>query len=156
MHASLSPKVVLALFVALSVGGGLVLGLLNTPGEWYASLTKPWFNPPNWLFGPVWTVLYVLIGIAGWRSWQRNPQGPEIKLWWLQMALNFSWTPIFFTLHQPGWALVVILALLGTLLAYMLTSYQAGHKVSALLFVPYALWVAFATLLNTALWRLNP
>lgn len=144
----------LFLFVALSLGGGLLLGAFNTPGEWYAALEKPPFNPPGWLFGPVWTTLYILIGIAGWRSWRTTPSATPMWLWWLQMALNFAWSPVFFTLHNIAVALVIIIALLLTILAFIITTWRRDQT-SALLFVPYAAWVAFASLLNGSILALN-
>jgi hypothetical protein len=80
----------LILFLVAVLGGGLAIGYLTAPGEWYAQLTKPGFNPPAWVFGPAWTVLYVLIAVAGWRVWRREPGGWPMRLWWTQMALNFS------------------------------------------------------------------
>lgn len=90
------------LFLVLVLGGALALRGLSTPGAWYAGLAKPFFNPPAWLFGPVWTVLYMLIAVAGWRVWQREYTGWPMKLWWTQMALNFLWTPVYFGAHQIG------------------------------------------------------
>jgi len=81
--------VVLILFLVLVVGGGLAIGYMTAPGEWYAQLTKPAFNPPGWIFGPVWTVLYVLIAVAGWRAFERHRRGWPMRLWWTQLALNF-------------------------------------------------------------------
>ena len=89
----------LALFLLFTVGGGLLTGLYNMPGEWYQGLVKPSFNPPPWLFGPVWTILYVLIAFAGWRTWQRRAEGPAMQVWFAQMVLNFAWSPVFFTAH---------------------------------------------------------
>ena len=89
------PLVLLA-FLVLVVGGGLLIGFLTLPGAWYEALQKPSFNPPNWLFGPAWTTLYVLIAIAGWRVWLRDRAGSLMKLWWLLLALNFLWSPVFF------------------------------------------------------------
>jgi tryptophan-rich sensory protein len=86
----------LILFLILVIGGGLAIGFLTAPGEWYAALAKPDFNPPNWLFAPVWTLLYILIAIAGWRVFERNRNGWPMKLWWAQLVLNFLWSPIFF------------------------------------------------------------
>ena len=103
------PLVLLA-FLALVVGGGLLIGLCTLPGPWYEALQKPSFNPPNWLFGPAWTVLYVLIAIAGWRVWLRDRAGSLMKLWWLQLVLNFLWSPVFFGMELIGPALVVVLA----------------------------------------------
>jgi benzodiazapine receptor len=144
----------LFLFVALSLGGGLLIGAFNTPGEWYAALEKPPFNPPGWLFGPVWTTLYVLIGIAGWRTWQNARSSASMWLWWLQMALNFAWSPVFFTLHGIGAAFAIILALLLTILAFIVVTWKRDHT-SASLFLPYAAWVAFASLLNGSILALN-
>lgn len=146
--------VALILFLVLVLGGRLALGGLTVPGGWYAGLAKPSFNPPAWLFGPVWTVLYVLIAIAGWRVWQRDRTGWPMKLWWAQMALNFLWTPVFFGAHQLGLALVVILLMLAAILAFIAAAWRLDRG-AAWLFVPYAAWVAFASLLNGSIWMLN-
>ena len=136
----------LILFLLLVVGGGLAIGYATAPGEWYAQLAKPEFNPPGWIFGPVWTVLYVLIAVAGWRVWRGDRGGWPMKLWWTQLVLNFLWSPLFFSAPQIGLALVVILLLLGAILAFMITSW-ARDRVAAGLFAPYAAWVAFASVL---------
>lgn len=86
---------VYVVFVVVVVAVGALIGVNNVPGEWYQSLQKPFFNPPNWIFGPVWTALYVLIGIAGARTWIRKPMGTRMRLWFTQMVLNFLWSPIF-------------------------------------------------------------
>jgi tryptophan-rich sensory protein len=142
------------LFLVLVLGGGLALGGLTVPGGWYAGLAKPSFNPPAWLFGPVWTVLYILIAIAGWRVWQRDRSGWPMKLWSAQLALNFLWTPVFFAAHQPGLAFVVILLMLAAILAFIVNAWRLD-RVAAWLFVPYAAWVAFASVLNGSIWMLN-
>jgi tryptophan-rich sensory protein len=144
----------LILFLVLVLGGGFLLGFLIAPGEWYAGLTKPSFNPPAWLFGPVWTVLYILIAVAGWCVWRRDRTDWPMKLWWAQLALNFLWTPVFFGAHQIGLALVVILLLLAAILGFIATAWRQD-RVAAWLFVPYALWVAFASALNGSIWMLN-
>lgn len=144
----------LILFLALVLGGSLALSGLSMPGAWYAGLVKPSFNPPAWLFGPVWTVLYILIAVAGWRVWQRDRTGWPMKLWWVQMALNFLWTPVYFGAHQIGLALVVILLMLAAILAFIASAWRQD-RVAAWLFVPYAAWVAFASLLNGSIWMLN-
>jgi len=150
----MSSRSALTPFILLVVGGGFLISQFTTPGLWHAELTKPWFNPPNWIFGPVWTVLYVMIAIAGWRVWQRDRSGPAMKLWWLQLALNFAWSPVFFALHNVGLALLIILALFAAILAFIAAA-RGTDSVSAWLFVPYALWVGFASLLNGAIWHLN-
>ncbi len=144
----------LILFLVLVLGGGLALGGLTMPGAWYAGLAKPSFNPPAWLFGPVWTALYILIAVAGWRVWQRDRAGWPMKLWWAQMALNFLWTPVFFGAHQIGLAFVVILLMVAAILAFIATAWRQD-RVAAWLFVPYAAWVAFAAVLNFSIWILN-
>ncbi len=148
----------LALFLVLSVGGGLLIGATNLPGAWYVGLDKPWFTPPNWLFGPAWTVLYVLIGIAGWRirriRTNGNPGTPAMRAWWVQMVLNFTWSPVVFTLHSLGGGMAIILALLLAIAVFIRASAPLD-RVAAALFLPYAAWVAFATALNAGLLALN-
>jgi tryptophan-rich sensory protein len=142
-------------FIALVVGCGSAIGLIVQPGEWYAGLTKASFNPPNWVFAPVWTILYVLIAIAGWRVWMREGfNSTAMKLWIAQIALNYSWTPVFFGAHLPVLALVIIVATLLVIVAFIAAAWPRD-RVAAWLFVPYALWVAFATSLNAAIVALN-
>lgn len=144
----------LLLFLLLVLGGGLLIGYATLPGEWYASLAKPPFNPPNWVFAPAWTLLYVLIAVAGWRTWERERAAAAMKIWALQLVLNFAWSPTFFGAKQMGPALVVILALLASIALFIATVWNRD-RVSGWLFAPYALWVAFATLLNASLLLLN-
>ena len=141
-------------FIVLVTGIGALIGIMNIPGEWYQSLAKPSFNPPNWIFGPVWTTLYVLIGIAGARTWLVEGLSLRMKIWLAQMALNFLWSPAFFGLHSTGLGLVVILPMLAAIIAFIATSWRTD-RVSALLFLPYLAWVGFATLLNLSLFILN-
>lgn len=141
-------------FIVPVVVAGLLIGWLNIPGAWYESLVKPGFNPPNQVFSPVWTALYVLIGLVGWRVFDKTPDQPLRWLWILQMGLNFAWSPAFFGLQNIALALVIILALLATLVAFSLRA-RTKEPISALLFLPYIAWVAFASLLNVAIWRLN-
>jgi translocator protein len=144
----------LIVFLVAVVGGGLLIGYATLPGEWYASLIKPPFNPPNWLFAPVWTILYVLIAIAGWRVFRVAPKSGAFQLWIAQMILNFLWSPIFFGLEEVRLALAIIATLLVTILGFIFRARPIDH-VAATLFIPYAAWVAFATLLNASLWWLN-
>ena len=140
-------------FLILVVGGGLLIGAVNRPDGWYASLVKPPFNPPGAVFGPVWTLLYVLIAFAGARTFERG-RGAALALWAAQLALNFAWSPVFFGLHRPGAALLVVAALLVAVLAFIAERWRRD-RVAAYLFVPYAAWAAFATLLNASIWWLN-
>jgi len=149
----MSDPLVLAAFLVVVIGGGLLIGFVTRPDAWYAGLAKPPFNPPNWVFAPVWTVLYVLIAIAGARTFARGLD-LAFALWVTQLALNSVWSPVFFRLHRPGLALSVVAALLAAIVAFIVQRWHADN-VSALLFVPYAGWVAFATLLNASIMRLN-
>ncbi len=144
----------LALFLLLVLGGGTLIGFSARPGDWYARLAKPSFNPPNWVFAPVWTLLYVLISIAGWRTFEQAPTSAAMALWFVQLLLNFAWSPVFFRAHRPGAALAVVAAMLGVIVAFIALQWTPD-RIAALLFVPYAAWVAFAGLLNAAVWRLN-
>ena len=144
----------LVLFLFFVIGGGTLIGVNFMPGDWYAALEKPWFNPPNWLFGPVWTILYVMIAVAGWRTWRRGPAGLPMQLWFGQMAFNFMWTPAFFGLHLPGLALLLLAVMLALIVLFIRLTWSPD-RVSALLFLPYAAWVSFAGLLNLAIWWLN-
>ena len=123
---------------------------------WYRSLNRPRWSPPAWVFGPVWTVLYTLMGIAAWLVWQRRRPGRSVAigLFGLQLALNAAWTPIFFGARAIGPALLEIVvtwfAILGTLVAFTRQRALAGA-----LLVPYLAWTTFATLLTAAIWRRN-
>ena len=124
---------------------------------WYAGLEKPWFNPPNWLFGPVWTALYTMMAIAGWLVWrERGLRGARgaLALFGLQLALNILWSLIFFGLERPGAAFVEIAALWSAVCATMIAFWRI-RPLAGWLFVPYLLWVSYAAVLNGAVWRLN-
>lgn len=144
----------LFVFLAVVFGGGFIIGSQTVPGEWYAGLTKPVFNPPNWVFAPVWSILYVFIAIAGWRTWRVAKDGAAMKAWFVQLGLNFLWSPLFFAAEMPGLALVVILAVLGAILTFIVLTWQRD-RLSAVLLIPYAAWVGFASLLNAAIYVLN-
>ena len=142
------------LFLVLAAGGGLAIGFLTAPGEWYAGLVKPAFNPPNWIFAPVWTVLYVLIAVAGWRIFKRDRRGWPMTLWWGQLALNFLWSPVFFAAHDIRLAFIVILLLLAAIVAFIGLAWPQD-RVAAWLFAAYAAWVSFAAVLNGTILLLN-
>ena len=141
-------------FIALVFCGGLLMGLSNPPGQWYAELIKPSFNPPNWIFGPVWSVLYIMIGIAGWRAWRLGARGPLALVWWCQLGLNFLWSPVFFSLHRIDLALAVILLLLSAILTFIYLGW-GKDRLAALLMLPYGAWVSFASALNASILVLN-
>jgi tryptophan-rich sensory protein len=155
MNNALKAVLSISLCFVLGSSGGL-LTINEIPG-WYAALQKPSFNPPNWLFGPVWTALYIMMGVAFYLVWRNPPSAGRKKAlsaFLVQFALNCAWTPVFFAMHQLGAALVVIvlmwLAILRTIFLFAPFS-----KTASWLLVPYISWVSFATLLNAAIWWLN-
>jgi len=142
------------LFTAAVLGCGLLIGINNIPGEWYQSLVKPSFNPPNWIFAPVWSILYVMIGFTGARTFLDHRDTTAMRFWVAQMIFNFAWSPLFFGFREIAMALIVILALLISIVGFIVVS-RKQDILSALLFVPYLAWVAFATLLNTSIFLMN-
>lgn len=151
-----SPRswITIAAFVVVVVAVGGLIGVNTAPGLWYQGLAKPPFNPPNWLFGPVWFALYVMVGIAGARTFLRDPASPQMLLWILQMILNWAWSPTWFTLHMLWPAFALIITILALIVGFIVTSWKID-RISAWLFVPYALWVAFASSLNLSIAILN-
>lgn len=149
----------LGLFVGtcLAIGGlgGAVTSSSVT--EWYPTLNKPSFNPPNWVFGPVWTTLYVMMGLAAWRVWraaERDATRTPLVFFGVQLAVNLGWSVAFFGLRDPGLAVAVILALDLLVLATALL-FRRFDGLAAVLLLPYLGWITFATVLNIAIWRLN-
>jgi translocator protein len=151
--------------VGLAVSLGICFGaaglgsLFTTPsiGGWYVTLHKPWWIPPNWLFGPVWSVLYLSMAIAAWLVWRKGGvSGAKLALtlFALQLVLNVCWSAVFFSAHMPGVAFAEIVLLWLFILATVV-SFWPISRVAGWLIVPYLLWVAFAAALNYAIWRLN-
>ncbi len=151
-------KLFISILIPLLVGG--ISGFFTSSGVqgWYATANKPSFNPPNWIFAPVWTALYILMGIAFFLVWKSEKdkavKQTAIILFVVQLILNFFWSLIFFKLQQPGWALIEIAVMW---LAILLTILWFGKisSTAAWLLVPYICWVSFALLLNYAIWKLN-
>ncbi|MBV1703207.1 MAG: tryptophan-rich sensory protein [Hyphomicrobiales bacterium] len=142
-----------AIPVVLAAAAGNFATIPNL-APWYAGLVKPGFNPPNWLFGPVWTVLYLAMMVAAWRVLRIGPTRAAIAAFAFQLVLNAAWSFAFFGGHSPGFGLVVILALDAAVLA-TIAAFARLDRAAALLLVPYAAWIAFATALNAAIWILN-
>ena len=140
---------------------GVIGGLATAPAipTWYATLVKPTWTPPGWVFGPVWTVLYALMGIAAARVWIRHRQTSagkrSLALFGAQLAMNAEWPVLFFGLKAPGSALVAIVILWGAIAALILWWWRL-ERPSSLLLIPYLAWVSYATALNAAIWQLNP
>ena len=141
-------------FIAMAMSVGFATAFLFPPGEWHAGLIKPWYNPPNWIFAPVWTTLYVMIGIAGALAWRWDPHSRAVKIWYSQLVLNGAWTAVFFGAHQIQLALIIIFILLLLILSFIKQTVRELPS-AAWLFVPYLLWVSFATLLNAGFAALN-
>ncbi|MEO1745007.1 MAG: TspO/MBR family protein [Pseudomonadota bacterium] len=150
----LNKWILLAIFLFFTMGLGALVGASTPPGEWYANLDKPFFNPPNWLFGPVWTLLYAMVAIAGWRTWLKGYKGLAMQIWFGQFALNLTWSPIFFGLQQKGLALFVIAGMIGLTTVFVRLTWKPDRN-TALLMLPYLAWISFAALLNATLWLMN-
>lgn len=159
IRTRLGAALIAAAFVAvcfLAAGAGQLGG---RPGqnEWYAALQKPAFTPPSWLFGPVWTALYVSMGIAAWLVWlRRGFRGGALPLLLFagQLVLNAAWTPLFFGLQSPALAFADIVLLWGMIAATSVAFFRV-RRAAGLLMVPYLAWTSFAAVLNLAIWRMN-
>jgi benzodiazapine receptor len=138
------------------VFGGLIT--IRSVKTWYPGIAKPAFNPPNWLFGPVWSALFIIIGIAAYLVWTKRSQIAHLPrtaaLYFIQLILNLGWSYLFFYRHLIGAALIEIIALLAAILVNGLVFYRID-KTSGLLFIPYFLWVCFATILTYNIFILN-
>ena len=143
----------------ISVGFPLLIGFLgsfftaSSVSTWYVTLNKPSFNPPNWVFGPVWTVLYILMGISLFLVWKSDNRLAFI-LFGVQLGLNLLWSLLFFGLQQPFFAFIEIVLLWGAIIATIIVFYSIS-RIAALLLVPYILWVTFAAILNFMIYWLN-
>ena len=149
----------LAPFVAAVALVMVLGGTVTAPaiGDWYVGLNRPPWTPPNWLFAPVWTALYLMMAVAAWLVWRQRRGtrvGPPLALWGLQLALNLAWSYVFFGLRNPMLALIDIFALLVLILATFVLFWPV-RRLAGWLLVPYIVWVGYATALNYAIWRLN-
>jgi tryptophan-rich sensory protein len=148
----------LLFFVLVTLVVGALASVFTEPSipTWYAALIHPSFAPPNWVFAPVWTTLYVIMAVAAWRVWRiAGTKSPEMGACVLQLIFNFAWSAIFFAAHQIGLALIEI----GILVALILVTailFWRRDRLAGLLFLPHLAWTSFATALNYAFWSLNP
>jgi tryptophan-rich sensory protein len=148
----------LVISIAACLGVAALGALFTMPAlrPWYAGLSKPRWTPPNWLFGPVWTILYIAMAVAAWLVWQRTGlMERPMKLFLLQLALNAAWSGVFFGLHSPGAAFAEIVALWFAILATSIEFWKTAPAAGWLL-LPYLIWVSYAAALNFSIWRLNP
>jgi len=145
---------VLPLFIALCFAAAFI-GAAFPPDAWYRELQRPAWAPPNWLFAPVWTTLYLMIAVAGWLLWRQvGWRATATRLWALQLLLNAAWTPLFFGLHWMGVALFEM-ALLWLTIVFCLRAAWTISRPAALLLLPYLAWISFAWVLNAGFWWLN-
>jgi len=147
----------LLFFVLVTSAVGVSASVFTEPNiaGWYAGLVHPSFAPPNWVFAPVWTTLYVLMAVAAWRVWRGvGTKSPEIALYFLQLIFNFAWSAIFFAAHRIGLALIEICVLTALVLATLIL-FARRDRLAGWLFLPYLAWTSFATALNYAFWSLN-
>jgi len=132
-------------------------GAVFRPGEWYERLAKPTWRPPNWVFAPVWSVLYLIIAVSGWLVWREagfSAAAFPLSIYAISLALNGAWSGFFFGLHRPDLAFFDVILLWVSIVATIVTFYPI-EPYSALLLLPYLIWVTFAAMLNLAIWRLN-
>lgn len=153
------PWIGLIVFLVICFAAAGIGSAVTTPqiDGWYANLTKPSWNPPNWIFGPVWSTLYVAMAVAAWLVWRQSGIAAAkvpLALFGVQLALNTLWSCLFFGLENPGLAFTEVLLLWVAIAATMVT-FWFRSKVAGLLFVPYLAWVTFAAFLNFTVWRLN-
>lgn len=150
--------IIVSVVICLLVGFLSGFATQSSVDVWYATLNKPSFNPPNWVFGPVWTVLYIMMGIAAGIVWSKGLHHQWVKTalyhFSFQLIFNAMWSVVFFGFQQPFWAMLVILFLLALILL-TIKSFRDVSKTAAYLMIPYFLWVCFATLLNYKIWELN-
>jgi benzodiazapine receptor len=151
-------KLVISILASLAAGGIGSLFTFKAIPTWYAGLKKPPYTPPNWAFGPVWTTLYILMGISVFLVWQNglaiNGVLLAFTLFWIQLALNALWSVIFFGMKSKGGGVITIIVLWLLILATMITSFRVSGWAGALL-VPYIVWVSIASYLNIGVWLLN-
>jgi tryptophan-rich sensory protein len=150
-------KLVISILIPLALGAIAGRFTAQAVPDWFASLNRPSFSPPNWIFGPVWTVLYILLGISLFLIWKQIPSKERNNALWIfsvQMFLNFIWSFVFFYFNQIGLALVVIISLWFSIM-FMLISFYKIKPLAAYLNMPYLLWVTFASILNAGYFILN-
>lgn len=158
---SRSLLIFLAIVVVIQILGSYTT--IQTVSTWYADLSKPVFSPPNWVFAPVWTILYLMIAVTGWLLWPDFPndydekiQDPTIFCYFIQLIFNALWSPLFFGLRKPEAALIDIILMLVFIGLTIYHAHRAGNKKVVYLFAPYFLWTAFATVLNAGIVLMNP
>ena len=151
-------KLIITIVICELAGGVGSLFTMSAIPAWYVTLAKPVLNPPSWIFGPVWTTLYLLMGVAAFLVWNKGSDRKDVRkalyVFLLQLVLNAAWSIIFFGLHSPLWAFVDIIAM-WLAVVWTMTLFYKISKPAMWLLVPYILWVSFAAYLNYSIWMLN-
>jgi tryptophan-rich sensory protein len=160
MHQSFQRQILgLAVWLAASfLAGGIGAIASSSAGAFYAQLSRPSWAPPAWLFGPVWSLLYIMMGVAAWLVWRKHGlpgAASALKLFVIQLIANALWTWLFFVWHQGALSFAEIVVL-WLLVASTIVAFWRLHRLAALMLVPYLAWVSFASALTFSLWRLNP
>lgn len=151
-------KLVISIAIPVAIGATAGFFTVTGVGSWYQAINKPSWNPPGWVFGPVWTMLYIMMGVSLYLVWKSGNsihlKRTAIGLFAVQLILNFFWSFIFFDQQQPGWAFVEIIAM-WVFIFLTIFAFAKVNKTAAWLLVPYISWVSFATILNYTIWKLN-
>jgi translocator protein len=151
----------LGIFLVICLGAMALGGLITKPAilDWYSTLNRPIFSPPNWVFGPIWTLLFILMAVAGWKIWSLGVKHKLVKiglsLFTAQLVLNVGWSYLYFYQQNISVAFIEIMILWATILAMLLVFYRLEPR-AGLMIIPYLAWVSFAAVLNGAFWALNP
>ncbi len=148
----LSLFIILVITFTASIIGGFTTALFKEP--WYSQIILPSFNPPSWVFGPVWTTLYVLMSLAAWSLWMKNSNKKQLNLYFVHIFFNSIWSVIFFGFHLIGLALLNLVIILAFIILLM-KIYFTANKLSFYLFLPYFVWTSYALILNSAIYYLN-
>jgi len=160
MTHTIRTTIQVAVAIVIANAAGLIGAIATSSAvtQWYPTITRPSFAPPNWIFGPVWTLLFIMMGIASYLVWRKGTYNKNVsvalKLYGLQLVLNVAWSVIFFGLRNPGWAFVEIIALWLSIAA-TIVYFGRVSKTAAYLLVPYIAWVSFAAILNYTIWAIN-
>lgn len=158
---SMSNRLKFVISIAIPYAVSILSAFITMPaiGGWYQTIAKPWWTPPNWVFAPVWMILYTCMGVAFFLVWRDGAEKPTVRkgiiAFDIQLALNFFWSLCFFGLKSPGLAFLVIIALWIIIVVTMGIFWELKKKISVLLFVPYIIWVTYALALNAQIWFLN-
>ncbi len=154
----MNKRIIIAVIICFGLGTASGLSTTDAITGWYATLNKPFFNPPNWIFGPMWTLLYIMMGIAVGRIWNLSTEGVDVNeaimLFVAQFFLNIIWSPVFFSMQNPMAALAIIVTM-WILILLTIRGFKKHDTLAGKLMIPYLLWVSFATILNGAIVYLN-